>query len=426
LAKKNIKTEVKPLPTKRQLSRHRRQQRIQFIIYICGAVFLALLISLVSYGYWATEVKPYQQPVAKINGTTYDMGYYVKMLELYSKGQDSTQTTTMANNLIQVMEYNQALSKAAPELGITASDNEVGALIKASSIPNEQVYRDAAAATLLTNKVSKDYFDKQVPLSTEQVQTQALFVESNDIADKLAVRIAAGDNFTALAEENSLEPITRDNGGNLGWLPKGFTNILLGNLGNSALKDIPFTLNAGQLSKPTFDGTILKDLGYWIAQVTEKDATKGSHVRAILASSRQDAEVIRGKIVAGEDFATLVKTYSQDYTSASDNGDMGWTGVGAGGITNRLVLGLALPLDSGAVSQPGADKSAKTAGGFWLVRALNKDENRALDGNTRQTLKNGLFQNWIAAKMKGDSVETLLTEEQKTWAINLVVKARGK
>jgi parvulin-like peptidyl-prolyl isomerase len=424
LAKKHAKTEIKPLPTKRQLSRHRRQQRIQHIIYITGAVFLALIICFIGYGYWDVQVRPFSQPVAKINGNTYDTGYYVKMLDLYTKGQDATQTTSMADNLIKTMEYNEAVNRAAPELGITVSDDEVSALLKAASMPDGKVYRDAATATLLTNKLESDYFDKQVPASDEQVRAQALFVESADIADKVAARLSAGDNFTVLANDFSLEPITKQYGGELGWLPKGFTNILLGNLGNSKLNEIPFTLQQGQLSQPTFDGVVRKSIGYWVVQVTEKDAVKGSFVRGILTGSRHDAEVIRTKIIDGEDFAALVKSYSQD-TVVSDNvGNMGWTGQNE--ISNRIVLGLALPLDTGAVSQPGVDSSVETVGGFWLVRVLEKDESRALDDTTRQTLKTALFENWLTNEIKKDTVETLLTPEQKQWAIDLVNKSRGQ
>ena len=423
MAKKHIKTEVKPLPTKRQLSRHRRQQRIQHIIYITGAVFLVLLVCFIGYGYWDVQVKPFHQPAAKINGTTYDMDYYIKFLELYSKGQDATQTVTVANNLVNIIEYSAAVRKAAPDLGFTVSSDELNSTLKTLTLPNEEVYRDVVTSTLLATKLLQDYFDKQVPFSTEQVEAQALFVESTDVADEVAAKFSAGDNFTSLATEYSLEPITKGNGGNLGWLPKGFTDILLGNLGNSALKDIPFTLKPGELSQPTFDGTVTKSLGYWVVQVTEKDATKGSHVRGILAGSRHDAEAIRAKIVAGDDFATLAKNYSQDLAISDNVGDMGWTGEG--GITNRLVLGLAMPLETGAVSQPAADSSVQTKGGFWLVRVINKDENRAIDDTTRQTLKTGLFEKWIAEKMKNDSVETLLTGDQKSWAVNLVVKSRG-
>ena len=422
MAKKHEKTEVKPVPTRRQLSRHHRQQRIQRIIYIVGAVFLALLVGFIGYGYWDVQVRPFRQPVTKINGTTYDMDYYIKFLELYSRGQDATQTSTMADNLIKIIEYNEAVRKAAPDVGISVSTDELNSTLKTLTLPDDKVYRDAVGATLLTNKLLQNYFDKQVPSSTEQVEAQALFVESTDVAKEVADRLGAGDNFTALAPQFSLEPLTRDNGGNLGWLPKDFTNILLGNLGNSALKDIPFTLEPGELSEPTFDGTVAKELGYWVVQVTEKDDKKGSHVKGILAGSRYDAEAIRAKIVAGEDFASLVKTYSQDAASAANGGDIGWTGNNT--ISNRIVVGLALPLESGAVSQPGADSTVQTKGGFWLVKVLNKDENRELDDNTRQTLKKGLFDNWITEKMKNDSVETLLTEDQKTWALNLVVKSR--
>jgi parvulin-like peptidyl-prolyl isomerase len=423
LAKKRIKTEVKPLPTKRQLSRHRRQQRIQHIIYISGAVFLALLVAFVGYGFWDAQIKPFHQPAAKINGITYDMDYYIKFLNLYTKGQDATQTTTTANNLIDIIHYGQAVIRAAPELGISISNDELNSALKTMAFPDDKVHRDAVEATLLITKLLQDHFDKQIPASLEQVDTQALFVESTDVADKVRARLAAGDNFTALATEDSLEPITRGKGGNLGWLPKGFTDILLGSLGNSALKDIPFTLKAGELSEPTFDGMVSKSIGYWVVQVTEKDPKKGSHVRVILTGSRHDAETIREKILAGEDFATLVKTYSQDSASVANGGDLGWTEEG--GITNRVVLGMAMPLETGAVSEPGADSTVQTVGGFWLVKAVDRDDNRTVDDNMRQTLRNGLFENWIAEKMKNDSVETLLTDEQKAWAINLVIKSRG-
>lgn len=423
MAKKHIKNEVKPLPTKRQLSRHRRQQRIQRIIYISGAVFMALLVAFVGYGFWKEQIEPFHQPAVKINGVTYDMDYYVKFLDLYTKGQDSSQVSSTADNLVNLMQYNQAITKAAPDLGYTVGNDELNNALKAAGLPDNKVNHDAVQAAVLANKVLQQYFDKEVPASVEQVNTEALFVETADTAARLGARVMAGDNFTVLAGDYSLEPITHDMGGNLGWLPKGFTDILLGNLGKSALKDIPFTLKAGEVSQPTFDGTVLKSLGYWVVQVTEKDPTKGSHVRGILTGSLQNAQEIREKILAGDDFATLVKTYSQDYSSVSDNGDFGWTNEGT--MTNRLVMGVAMPLEPGDVSQPAIDSSVKTAGGFWVVKAVDRDDNRQLDNNTRQTLVTGLFQNWLTDKMKNDSVETLLTDEQKTWAINLVVKSRG-
>ena len=65
-------------------------------------------------------------------------------------------------------------------------------------------------------------------------------------------------------------------------MPKGFTSELLGDLGNSRLEDIAFSLEPGMLSEPTYDESVTKGLGYWLIQVTEKDETKGSHARGIL------------------------------------------------------------------------------------------------------------------------------------------------
>ncbi len=427
MAKKHDKIEVKHVPTKRQLSRHRRQERIQHIIYISGAAFLLLLIAFLGYAVWNVQIKPFNQPAAKINGVTYDMDYYIKFLNYYTQTQDPNQATSQpssaAANLVNVIQSYQAVIKAAPEVGITVNNDELNNVLKTRGWPDNKATYDIATAQILASKLIYDHFNKEVPVSVEQVDTQALFVESQDIADKVRTRAAAGDNFTALVEEYSLEPITKSIAGNLGWLPKDLAYLLLGSLGSSSLKDIPFTLQAGEVSQPTFDGTVTKSLGYWLVQVTETDPTRGNHVRGILTGSRHDAEAIRQKIVDGEDFTELVKAYSQDYESAGLGGDIGWTGEAT--ITNRVVLGMAMPLAVGEVSQPAADGSATTVGGFWVVKAVARDDNRTLDSNTRQILVNSLFENWVTDKMRTDTVETLLTDEQKSWAINEVDKKRG-
>ena len=423
MAKKHDKIEVKHVPTKRQLSRHRRQERIQHIIYISGAVFLVALVAFLGWAYWNVQIKPYREPAVKVNGTTYDMNYYIDFLNAYTMNQDAAQISSTANGLPDLIHYNLALIAAAPELGYSVSKDDVNSVLKTAGLPDTQANRDAVTASLLSNELQQDYFNKKVPASVVQVEAQALLTESIDIANSVEQRLAAGDNFTSLASEYSVEQLTRDNGGNLGWLPQGFTDIILGGIGSSAIKDIPFTLQAGQVSEPTFDGTISKMLGYWVVQVTEKDPTKGSHARGILTGSRHDAEAIREKMLAGDDFAGLVKDYSQDPTSSANGGDLGWTGEG--GMTNRLVMGLAMPLDVNAVSEPGADSSVKTIGGFWVVKVVNRDDNKTIDSSTRQTLVRGLFDNWIASKMTNGTVEKLLTDEQKTWAINEVTKKRG-
>ncbi len=424
MAKKHVKTEIKPLPTKRQLTRRQRQQRIQRIIVVVGVLFFVLIGGIIGYGYYAEQYKPFHQPVAKISGTVYDMDYYIKLLELYTQGKDAATTSTMADSLIDLIEYREVVSRISPDLGFVVSTDEVNSELKRAGLPDEKVYRDTISSTLLASKLVQNYFDPKVPTECEQVQVQVLFVESEEIAKDVADKLRAGGDFGRLARENSLETTTKDSGGDLGWLPKDFTYVFLGDLRDSLLKDIPFNLEPGMLSEPTYDASVTKGLGYWLVEVTEKDENEGSHVRGILLGSRQEAEEVRARIEAGEDFGALAREHSQDSASKEQGGDLGW--IKAAGVGNRVVTHLALQLEPGVLSQPAADDSVQTKGGYWLVKVVDRDDNRAFDDETRRTIDLQLFEDWISEHRQKDSVETYLTEKQKSWAVAQILKKRGQ
>ena len=422
MAKKHIKTELKRPPTKHQLSRWQRQQRIQRIIVIVGIIFFALVVGYIGYGYYNEQVKPLHQPVVKINDTVFDMDYYAKLLELSTHGEDSTATWSRADELINVIESSELIGEVSTDLGFGVGADEINSELRSLELPNEKVYRDVVGSRLLAARLLQNYFDPKVPTECEQVQVQALFVESTDVAKRVADRLGAGDNFTALAKEYSLEPITKDKGGDLGWLPKDFAYVLLGNLGDSLLKEIPFSLETGALSEPTYDGSVTKGIGYWLVEVMEKGEKKGNHARGILLGSQQEAEEVRARIEAGEDFGALAKEYSQHSASKEQGGDLGWTQET--GISSRVVLSLAMQLEPGAVSQPTADNSVQTKGGYWLVKVVDRDDSRALEDETRNALKLRLFEDLLVEQREKNSIETYLTEEQKSWAVARVLKKR--
>ena len=424
MTKKHIKTELKRSPTKRQLSKWQRQQRIQRIIAIAGALFFVLIIGYIGYGYYDEQFKPLHEPVLKINDTVFDMDYYIKLLELHSQGKDATETSEIADELISVIEYGEIIRSASSELGFGVNTDEVNSELKRLGLPNDKVYRDTISSTLLANKLLQSYFDPKVPSACEQAQVQALFVESVEAANNVADKLSAGDDFSSLAEEYSLEAITKENGGDLGWLPKDFAYMFLGSLGDSLLTEIPFDIEPGVLSEPIYDGTVTKEIGYWLVEVTEKDEEKGNYARSILLGSRQNAEEIRARLVDGEDFGALAREYSQDLMSREQGGNLGWTQQ-QGEINNRVVLGLALQLEPGALSQPAADDSVQTKGGYWLVRVEDRDDNRVLEDDVRGMIEWKLLDNWVNGHRAENSVESYLTEQQKAWAVAQVLKDRG-
>jgi parvulin-like peptidyl-prolyl isomerase len=422
LAKKQKKPEFKQPPTKRQLSKWQRQRRIQRITIVVCSFFFAFIIGYIGYGYYAEQVKPLRQPVVRVNNTVFDMGYYIKMLELYSQGQESSKVSLMADVVAGIIEQGELIRQGAADLGISVSTEEINSELGNLNLPNDKVYRDAMGAELLAAKLLKEYFDPKVPTACEQVHVQAMLLESKEVAKEVIDRLGASDNFTSLATEFSKEAVTKEKGGDLGWLPKGFTNVLLG-LGDSQLEDIAFSLEPGMLSEPTYDGSVTKGIGYWLAEVLEEDVNRGSHVRGILLGSQQEAEEVKAKIEAGEDFGVLAQEYSQHLGSKELNGDLGWTKEE---IVSRVVDALATQLKPGVLSEPTPDESVQTKGGYWLVKVLDKDANRQLEDKTRETLKSKAFEDWVNKQREKDSVERYLSEEQKSWAVARVIKNKGQ
>jgi len=419
LARKQKKVELKPAPTKRQLAKWQRQQRTQRIIMIVGGLFLASIIGYIGYGYYSDQVKPLSQPVVRVNDAVFDMDYYIKILDIYSQGQESAVVSAMADMVIEAIEQNELVRQRAAGLGTGVSDEEINSELGNLDLPNNEVYRDVVGAKVLTDRLLEDYFDPKVPTTGEQVQVQAMFLESNEVVEEVIDKLGAGDNFTSLAKEFSTEAVTKEKGGDLGWLPKDFADILLG---DSMLKDIVFNLELGMLSEPTYDESIIKEIGYWLIEVVERDEDKGSYTRGILLGSRQEAEQVKAMSEAGEDFAVLVQEYSQDSESKDQGGDLGWTQEG---FVNEVVSEVAFELELNVLSEPIRDETVQTRGGYWLVKVADEDANRQLEDEVREGVRLKLFGDWIEEQRSKSLIENYLTQEQKSWAVGRVLRGRG-
>jgi peptidyl-prolyl cis-trans isomerase SurA len=92
-----------------------------------------------------------------------------------------------------------------------------------------------------------------IALSTSQEDEEQLVDQLNDIRE----RILAGEDFTALVEEYSQDPYSREKGGDLGWYP-------LDQL-NDQFRSVVDTLSAGNVSEP-----IQTSSGYHLLQVVDR------------------------------------------------------------------------------------------------------------------------------------------------------------
>jgi len=104
--------------------------------------------------------------------------------------------------------------------------------------------------------------------------------------------------------------------------------------------------------------------------------TEQRHVRAMFLDSETEADEVRDRLKAGEDFAELAGELSwDDYTRARD-GDLGWhpENVLTGLLGGSVPAGYAFGADVGDLSQPLYDEERSKGVGYWLIRVTDRRE----------------------------------------------------
>ena len=233
MAKKKI-AKPKGKFTKRQLSQWQRQERRQRIIISIGisvlAVVTGLVIAGIYFGWYLAEYKPLKQTVIEVNSTKFNMDYYVETLKYHAGGQSSQYIEFLLEPVLENIERNELIRQRALELGISISDKEADDELKRRDLPRNQAVSDIVRVQLLLDKLRQEYFELQVPLSTEQRQIMAMFLESQSQAAEVKARLETGEDFAQLAGELSLASLTNENNGDLGWRPQGVLEAQLHHL----------------------------------------------------------------------------------------------------------------------------------------------------------------------------------------------------
>jgi parvulin-like peptidyl-prolyl isomerase len=411
-------------PTKHQLSRQQQHRRRQRLFLIIGISVIAVVAGVLGGGWYKNEYLPRQEIVIRVNDTEFNMGYYVTQLkvqgeiyqQIYGTSQASLYMTTLADQVEVFIEQNELMRQAALGLGITVTDREVNEALKEGDPALGKDYRELMRHDILIQKLLDEYFDQEVALSAEQRDIMAMFLESERQAVSTRARLAEGEDFTTLASEVSLYDASQNGDGDLGWHPQG---ILLERFGLSVVEDYAFSAEAGALSQPLLDEERTKDVGYWLAEVLERDQDEQGelyHVEVMLLGSEQEAQAIRARLEGGEDFAALAEEYSQHSASKEDGGDLGLLAMDD--IQENL-KDFVLNSEVGTLSEPVRDDTVTTKGGYWLVKVVDKEDNRPISDEDRDFLKNKALSDWITSLSDDpeNKVESYLDGNKKAWAV---------
>jgi parvulin-like peptidyl-prolyl isomerase len=243
--------------------------------YIVAAVLLVAVICVVAVAYYQQYIAPFQQVIITFDDTQVKMKDFLDRAKLTGSGgmgtlqnitNEETVKAGMARAGITVTreEVDAALRKeAAGADNVTISDAEFKEwyrqLLGANKMSDAK-FRETVKNRLLAQK-AQDRVNAQIPASIEHAHVYGLFVTTYEEAAKVKERADAGEKFSDLVAELSIDQ-TRENGGELDWFPQG-----------SMVNDRydPFELKVGEVSSPL---AVISDpneapAAYYVVTVTE-------------------------------------------------------------------------------------------------------------------------------------------------------------
>jgi parvulin-like peptidyl-prolyl isomerase len=244
-----------------------------------------------------------QGPAAVVNGQEIGMAAFQREVEkrqaaLAQRGvnlntpQGQAQLEQEKQLALDNMIDDVLVMQDAAKQGISISDAEIDAEIQkgASSAGGQAQFEerlrlagqtlDDARSTLRMQLLYQKMLIKVLGnlQTTEQVHARHILVNSPAVAQALLAQIQGGADFGQIAQQSSLDTLTKANGGDLGWFPRG-------KLVAKELEDAAFALQPGQIS-----AVVQSALGYHIVQLVERDPARKLEGDDLLKAQQLAAE----------------------------------------------------------------------------------------------------------------------------------------
>jgi len=275
-------------------SRWGREKRWRYIIEAIIVLTIVAVPAIVGYGYYDTRIKPWHQPIVRVNDTVFDMGYFVKMLRVY--GLDSTSdissAISSAQSVATTIQDNELMKQGLEkDFGVVISDEAIQGKIRELVVSDnatdeefQQKYKEVldyyakmgvtekdlkqmiVAPILIEEELRQRVGDQAYPADQEfeHVRVQAMLVAGADNAtavrdawstdgdfDKLVVDYSPSKSYGETSSDN----VTGE------WIPQGIESAAFGEFAFAEE-------SVGTLSNPIPESEGSEN--YWVIKVLEK------------------------------------------------------------------------------------------------------------------------------------------------------------
>lgn len=264
-------------PVSRDIRRSRRR------LFIIIGIVVVIILGILAIPYYQNYIAPFNRTIITVDDIQISMRYFLDRTRL--AGSDPM-------SMLQSLTNELVIKIMAPQYGIQVTDvdidNELRSLasggtdnisdvefkewyrqqLNDNKISDSQ-YREIISIGLLTSRLH-EYLAERVPPTTEQVHLHVIVVGTYEEAQVVMARLQAGEDFSNVAREVSVDMESKDSGGDLGWLaPVTLTNYasLISALDvNEISAIIPYY-------SPLSTSTAAPDY-YYIFMVSEKDSAR--------------------------------------------------------------------------------------------------------------------------------------------------------
>jgi foldase protein PrsA len=279
---------------------------------ILSIVLLAALIGAIVFPFLNNDEA---EVVAIVNGT--DITKEQFYAEMVRAGGEQT---------LDFMIEDQLISQEAEKANIEVTEADIDAELATvkASFGSEEMFQQALMQYGMTEEDLKEDMEKQVTLrkllepsvtitdeeiaayyeenkdffaEEEMVRASHILVETREEAEALLEQIKGGADFATLASEHSLDPGSKENGGDLDYFPRGVMH--------EPFEEAAFNLAIGEVS-----GVVETSEGFHIIKVTDRK-------EATTPSLEEKKEEIRTQLL-NEEITTLAQTWLEETKAAAE------------------------------------------------------------------------------------------------------------
>lgn len=126
-------------------------------------------------------------------------------------------------SLVEFLIDNQLFAEAAEGKKLSEGPDFESRLNYLKRRALRELYFEKVIKASVSDADAKKIYDDQVKLlkPEEEAQARHILVETEEKAKEIAEKLKSGGDFAALAKENSKDPGSKDNGGDLGYFSRG-------------------------------------------------------------------------------------------------------------------------------------------------------------------------------------------------------------